>query len=1808
MKNITKNNSMLHRMIALVMAVVMTLTLVAIDSHFHLFADEAEVAANDVDTIDVTNVLNGYSDGHEATVAYATNKSKVKLSVNKADIADIKLTAKVGDEDITVEGKDIDVKDIKYLTYKENATDDKDKLNKNPATPTDADKTTALSENVALSTEDNDSITYVALYYAYKKDNAVVKYIYMGTAKVLYDVDAPSASIQKINLNDNAKNPDGTDYILVNDDGAVNVKLTTSDGKSGSGIDRIVYIKDGGEEIELENDEFNFVAEKGDTSGSGTYVFKAYDKAGNVSEASAAVIIKRVVNGPSIKSVTPELVKKNGVDFRLPTFNQTNSGYEFTVEVNDAKAGEGSGAVSIESDVCYYIAGDSTHTQVVNKDKAGKYVFYVSDELLKKDDDGHPARIVIYAKDNVFGNRSVGEDQNGDIVFTGGSKPVITVSAGDPDWTKNWVNGEHSFDVKASSNSAYIDSVSYSVDGVSKNVVAGGTAFEYEKSVVVDGVAGDDAASNESNIYLPDGEHDITFTAKDYAGGEESAKTTVKIDNTAPVVSIKDYKGEGNFNTATEASQACFNISYSDATSGIYSVTAILRKKVITTDPETGDTIETFSDIEKYSTDATDDNYKLTVDGANKEIQIPGLDKPDDASGTYSLTLVATDIAGNTCKEVTRELYVNFSKLKVGKFVLNVDDEVEDLTSVGEMIWTSGNALSIDAAVESFELDKKDVKLVVERTALNDTKATAILKEYFADTVDDGNVSVKYALPSEGKYTIKLMAKVHGTGDFHELGSADIVYDKTAPGKLSILCKSAFSSYKGVAYYASKEDVCIDIKATETNLFNKILSYSIIDIDKKGKEINGGEIEMPSKSGEYVKLIDGSKESLNIKANTLYEVKLTVKDKAGNIATSTNVASFVVDTKLPEINTNESSISKYNKNSVTLNWTGSIDPKGKNEVNSGLYQYRLKYDCTVYTSSNGIIKKDEEKSFSVKSDTWQSYDEKKAYAKFTQEGVYSNVTLEIRDRANNVTTKNIKDFIIDKGAPEIIVNNDFKYNYDHDPDNKNKENTYYIQEKGEDVFKINGEESEYNPISFDVVDAYGIGTEYTTVTIYSRTYDVKEYKTATYKFNKVNGKRLRFQYNILPSNRKATEYYFVIETTDSAGRTNKHTTGKYYIVNKAPIVEITEEQYNKFIGREFFNYDIELEATVQGYFKAVENTFTVLKNGQIDIGPIDCKVSGDGQKWKTKKKITYKQEGVYNIELKATDQLKNESSDTVHFVIDKTAPEINAGQVQSVNNGSVQFNVKLHDEYKGSKYDVHVIRKDSAGNVVEKYTESKEWGNNSKDTEYTKTFDAEGDYSITVSAEDEAGNKSETTKATTFRIDKTAPVISITGMNDKQTTGVTATISIDEAFSLKYEDNNALGSSDFNVTITRKTDGTAATNVATLGTDIFSEGNPHTVSYNCSEDGEYTITAIATDLAGNKAAEQTKTFKVDSKAPVLKVNAVDKDSKKVEDYAPIGSIDSSTPNYVDMSLSVEEAFFATDNVEISVKKDSKDVSSSYFTNYRNSAEISTGTQRFSEDGVYEVSIKAQDELGNKADDYKLVFTVDNTPPELAATNVLDKFKAKTTKTDDGSILLNADDFADIINQGYEALWNVNDTSDFSVDAKIDGVSLIDFSDLSDGYHQLTIKVTDKVGHVAEDEFDFTYDGTAPRIIITGVEDGETVREPFTMTIGLENPDDEITSIVINGNTIDPANYSANNKYEMQVQDYDTYTIEVTAKDKAGNVASTIDEDTGAVFTFKLSEKLSPVVLVIIIIAAILLIALLIFIILASKRKKKNAAA
>lgn len=2021
MKNITKNNSMLHRMIALVMAVVMTLTLVAIDSHFHLFADEAEVAANEVDTIDVTNVLKGYSDGHEATVEYASNKSNAKFSVNKADIADIKLTTKVGDEDITVEGKDIDVNDIKYLTYKENATDDKDKLNKNPATPTDADKTTALSENVALTT-DGDKNTCVALYYAYKKDNAVVKYIYIGTAKVLYDDVAPEIAIDSVNTGKAVGVVDKKDYYLVNTNATLKITFNASD--SDSGVDKIVSIKSGStEEVALENGLFE------NNSGSGTYTIKVYDKAGNSKELDKKIVVKRVVKGPSIKSITPKLVKKNGVDFRLPSLVE-GSGYEFTVEVEDAVAGEGSEAITIPSKVFYKVESENNVPLAsCDKNADGKYVFYVSEAALENNN-GVPAKVTIYAQDTEFDSSSVGTDQNGDIVFVGKTKPDITVTGASSEWT----NKPQTLTVNASSSYAYIDTISYSVNGVSNDVVTGGKEYKYEnKTVTVDG---GNVASDGSKIYLPDGEHNITFTAKDYAGLENAVDVTVKIDKTAPELAVKSaLKGKNladNESYYVEEAET-LTITSTDKTSGIKSATVsdngteenlVLKKGVATVNlEEVGDhelkftvednagniTTKTINvkvvkvplstnvvvasavkkdantgkytvsedaeiadaakneninwtdgvyvlytvsgydigrDDVSFSNDnldsisavvgedknntvqvlyhvTTEGKYQISVTGkkrtatdfdtknavlakfiydktapslkiestAKNKVLDPvaaedktydvddmealtitvsdetsgiasakvndqklNIDKDGKATvelnkaGKHELNFAITDKAGN---ETTRELTVNVvsvaltAKISIASKVDRKDEKSEYVISDGAekanekitnyLNWSDGIYLICEAT--GFKIDEDDVALKTSFVGF-DNGVLSGLKEFGRVTTDVDEakgirkVQIVYLVTnSEGMYDVNMTVNKHFDKENTKTSSTTFYYDKTAPKSIAVTMSGRYIN--GV-YYNSSTPTMKVTSANDNATYDQEFICDATYTDSNGKTITKKNISKTVKENVEVPLTGAAED-------VTYTLSVNLTDTAGNKSDSLAVKRGTIPVKFCIDKTS----SRIDKVTISDNTTGKtveldsvrqkFDYHQKNGFKARILVSDENYISKVVVSGTCNDKEINKKTYSI---DYKNHAKKKNendresitfdFSSICKEpGVYI-LDIEAFDEVGNQSKKKTVSFVVDGESPKVTI----------DDGKKTRSN---VNQK----------------ISFTITDDYGIDPKDIQLKVSYVTYDNiynEEAISIDGKYTKTvdsDGKKCVVSYEMKQKNGMATAYKFELTGKDKSGRQvtlanskddrlrliipkknakkkenlikttgDRESVGGWYYIDstKPKIVEsslLLEDETDiphKADGKYgYFNQNVTVYLHVVDQFDLpLSLTAMDVAYKDEDKDPHkrhkDFGSSRDGFEW-LDYSVAKNNADTYNLQIKAEDGFGNIYTlvPNINFFIDKINPVVEIGNVSNVNNSDVTVPVTITDNMMGSKYKVHVTRTDASGNTsYDADFENGEWSETRFEKNYV--FSDEGDYTITVSAEDKAGNKAEE-KTTKFRIDKTAPVISISGMNDKQTTGVTATISVDEAFSFNYEDQ-APGSSDFNVTITKKTDGTAATNVATFGTDKFSEGNPHTVSYNCSEDGEYTITASAMDLARNKAAEQTKTFKVDSKAPVLKVTAVDKDSKKVENYDPIGSMDSSTPNYVDMSLSVEEAFFATDDVKITVKKDSKDVSSSYFTNYRNSAEISTGTQRFSEDGVYEVAVTAQDELGNKADDYSLVFTVDNTPPELAATNVLDKFKAKTTKTEDGSILLNADDFADIINQGYEALWNVNDTSDFSVDAKIDGVSLIDFSDLTDGYHQLTIEVKDKVGHVSNDEFDFTYDGTAPRIVITGVEDGETVREPFTMTIGLENPDDEITSIVINGNTIDPANYSANNKYEMQVQDYDTYTIEVTAKDKAGNVASTIDEDTGAVFTFKLSEKLSPVVLVIIIIAAILLIALLIFIILASKRKKKNAAA
>ncbi len=873
-----------------------------------------------------------------------------------------------------------------------------------------------------------------------------------------------------------------------------------------------------------------------------------------------------------------------------------------------------------------------------------------------------------------------------------------------------------------------------------------------------------------------------------------------------------------------------------------------------------------------------------------------------------------------------------------------------------------------------------------------------------------------------------------------------------------------------------------------------------------------------------------------ISNNTVYTITLVIKDTTGNSSTQVSYK-FAIDTTKPTVTASVDSY--YNSSATTVSATAS----------DNFYVTSF----TAVATCDGEALTDQTVNVTAATSASTTF-------KYSKEGTYS-VTVYAYDEAGNCATSTVT-FTIDSSAPTV---------------------------------KISGVPSNHlttgTTVKITITDDAAITTDMFTVTMFYKIYDAVEYSSKVLTLTQKNSTTLTVSQSCQEISGSAAQYYFTITGTDLSGNSVSYSIDdtRLKVDSTPPEIEITDDPEDTNDG--YYNSSVTAKFTVYEQFT---NKTT------IKVSDANKSTNGDADETYTQKaleesyKIKRTDEGKYKLTIYAEDAFGNDASETITFVIDKTAPTISLSSVNSINNSSVSLNVTLADNFKGEKYTIHVTRKDANGSTAyDADYDTGKWASTSKTIPLT--FTEEGDYEITVSATDKAGNVA-TTQTTSFRIDKTAPVLSITGVEDSQTESCTATLTMTEAFGFTYG-TTSLSSDSITATITKKVDGSSETTIATLNASNFTGSSPYTTTYTFSEDGEYTITFSATDLAGNTATTVSKTFIVDKTAPELLVTAVDSASSNVTSYQVVGAADEANADYVDMTISIVETFFASNNVSIVVKKDGTDVSSQFFSTFKSMSTTSKASQRFTEDGVYTVEISAVDALGNASESYSLVFTIDNTAPTVDATSKLTSFQGKD--------VLNASDFADILNSGYDALWTVNDTSIFDVVVKLDGVDFVDFSDLTDGYHTMTITVTDEVGHVTTDEFSFTYDGTAPRIIITGIDDGETTYESFTLKISLEDDDDTITSISINGTEVASSAYESTNTYEFQVTDYGTYEILVTATDAAGNIASTYDSETGETFTFKYVNKTTLIIYIIIAIVSALLILFLLILLIARRRKNKK---
>ena len=390
-----------------------------------------------------------------------------------------------------------------------------------------------------------------------------------------------------------------------------------------------------------------------------------------------------------------------------------------------------------------------------------------------------------------------------------------------------------------------------------------------------------------------------------------------------------------------------------------------------------------------------------------------------------------------------------------------------------------------------------------------------------------------------------------------------------------------------------------------------------------------------------------------------------------------------------------------------------------------------------------------------------------------------------------------------------------------------------------------------------------------------------------------------------------------------------------------------------------------------------------------------------------------------------------------------------------------------------------------------------------------KIFTEDGVYRVTVLAEDAAGNRDS--KTVSFIIDKTAPVLNITGVTEGAYSNRPVTLNFQSIESF-FETNNV------RIMVERRLDGT------TYGRNVIfaNTAKNSSVSNTFSEDGDYTITMSAIDAAGNEAAVKTLTFTVDCTAPAVSLTGT-------KDYFV-------TQSAVALDFSVIESYYQTNQVQIQASRRLANgkVETVAIPAWSNSGKNSSLRQQFTEDGYYTVNITATDKAGNRKEQ-TIHFTIDTEKPVIAD---LSKYDGKYLK----SFRLEED---------MDTL--ITELTVPTVKMTLNGEAYDGSEVTADGKYTFVIEVTDEVGLTASKTIEFVIDNTLPKIIFAGAEDGKWYTEVVRLNVSLENENDTITEILING---EPYTLTeGKTAYDLTFDTFGDYEVTINSVDAAGNTNS-----------------------------------------------------
>ncbi|WP_197899739.1 Ig-like domain-containing protein [Salmonella enterica] len=516
-------------------------------------------------------------------------------------------------------------------------------------------------------------------------------------------------------------------------------------------------------------------------------------------------------------------------------------------------------------------------------------------------------------------------------------------------------------------------------------------------------------------------------------------------------------------------------------------------------------------------------------------------------------------------------------------------------------------------------------------------------------------------------------------------------------------------------------------------------------------------------------------------------------------------------------------------------------------------------------------------------------------------------------------------------------------------------------------------------------------------------------------------------------------------------------------------------------------------------------------------------------------------EGKHTLTVEATDKAGNKTTQQLDFIIDTLLSEptivldstddsgTKGDNLTNVNKptfllGNIDADaryVTVEVQYGGTK-EVLTATKGATG--IWSVTPTGTW--------------ADGDYTLTVRVEDDAGNVKYSAPLT-VTVDTQITIDVIELVNDNGIPGDNLTNDVRPHFRVTVpgDVNEVRLSIDGGNTWVRATQGTAG---------IWDYTWPKDVT-----DGLHTLTVEATDKAGNKTT-QTLDFTIDTR---LSTPTITMDSR--DDTGAIG----------DHITSVKRPGFTIGNID----SDAQSVILR-ITQGGNSQEVTLtqvgGQWRFTPDadwadGSYTLTVEVTDNAGNVRQSTPLIVTVDTqtsitditlvndhgVPDDNLTNSTRPQFEI-TVPADVNSVQLSIDGGANWVSaaQGIEGVWGYTWPTD-----------------MGDGKHTLTVMVTDRAGNTATQTLEFFIDTrlSTPTIALDSTDDTGTPGDDMTNrtrpTFILQNIDSDVINVTVsvthNGTTTSFTATQGAGGWSFTPPapwgDGD-YTLTVTVEDRAGN--------------------------------------------------------